>query len=73
MRLHEYQAKEVFAEAGIPTPDARLASTVDEVVEAIAEIGYPAAIKAQVHVGGRGKAGGIKIATDEDEARQYAD
>ena len=72
MRLHEYQAKEVFSEAGIPTPDSRLASTVDEVLDAVEEIGFPAAIKAQVHVGGRGKAGGIKVATDEDEARQYA-
>jgi len=73
MRLHEYQAKQVFADAGIPVPESHLATTVDEVVEAVSEIGFPAAIKAQVHVGGRGKAGGIKIATDEDEARQYAD
>jgi succinyl-CoA synthetase beta subunit len=72
MRLHEYQAKEIFAEAGVPTPDSRLATTVEEVVAAVDEIGFPAAIKAQVHVGGRGKAGGIKIATDEAEARQYA-
>jgi succinyl-CoA synthetase beta subunit len=73
MRLHEYQAKEVFAEAGIPTPGSTLARTVDEAVEAAEEIGYPAAIKAQVHVGGRGKAGGIKLAEDEAEAREYAD
>ncbi|WP_313693903.1 ADP-forming succinate--CoA ligase subunit beta [Halorarum halobium] len=73
MKLHEYQAKEVFADAGIPTPDSRLASTVEEVVDAVAEIGYPAAIKAQVHVGGRGKAGGIKIATSEAEAREAAE
>ena len=72
MRLHEYQAKDVFADAGIPVPESRLATSVDEVVEAVADIGFPAAIKAQVHVGGRGKAGGIKIATDESEARQYA-
>ena len=73
MRLHEYQAKEVFADAGVPVPDARLATSVEEVVEAVAAIGFPAAIKAQVHVGGRGKAGGIKIATSEAEARQYAE
>ncbi|WP_144903956.1 ADP-forming succinate--CoA ligase subunit beta [Halobellus captivus] len=73
MRLHEYQAKDVFADAGIPVPESHLATTVEEVVEAVSEIGFPAAIKAQVHVGGRGKAGGIKIATDEAEARQYAD
>ncbi|WP_336024860.1 ADP-forming succinate--CoA ligase subunit beta [Halobellus salinisoli] len=73
MRLHEYQAKQVFADAGIPVPESHLATTVEEVVEAVSEIGFPAAIKAQVHVGGRGKAGGIKIATSEEEARQYAD
>ncbi|AFK20155.1 ADP-forming succinate--CoA ligase subunit beta [Haloferax mediterranei ATCC 33500] len=73
MKLHEYQAKEIFAEAGIPVPESRLASSVEEVMEAVEDIGYPAAIKAQVHVGGRGKAGGIKIAMDEDEARQAAE
>jgi len=73
MRLHEYQAKEVFADAGIPTPDSALATTVDEAVDAAAEIGYPVAIKAQVHVGGRGKAGGIKLVEDDEEAREAAD
>ena len=73
MRLHEYQAKTVFADAGVPVPDSRLATTVEEVLDAVDAIGFPAAIKAQVHVGGRGKAGGIKIATDEAEARQYAE
>ena len=72
MRLHEYQAKEVFADAGVPVPDSRLATTVEEVLSAVDAIGFPAAIKAQVHVGGRGKAGGIKIATSEAEAREYA-
>jgi len=73
MRLHEYQAKGVFAETGIPTPDSKLAWDVDEAVEAANEIGYPVAIKAQVHVGGRGKAGGIKLVDDEEEAREAAD
>ncbi|MFB6148330.1 MAG: ADP-forming succinate--CoA ligase subunit beta [Halobacteriales archaeon] len=73
MRLHEYQAKEVFAEAGMPTPSATLATTVNDVVEAAASIGYPVAVKAQVHVGGRGKAGGIKLAEDESEARTAAE
>ncbi|MFW5917187.1 MAG: ADP-forming succinate--CoA ligase subunit beta [Halorubrum sp.] len=73
MKLHEHQAKTIFADAGIPVPDSRLATTVDEALDAVDEIGYPAAIKAQVHVGGRGKAGGIKIATDREEAEQYAD
>ena len=73
MRLHEYQAKEVFAEASIPVPDAELARTVGEAVAAADDIGYPVAIKAQVHVGGRGKAGGIELVADETEAREAAD
>ncbi|MBP1921092.1 succinyl-CoA synthetase beta subunit [Halorubrum alkaliphilum] len=73
MKLHEHQAKTIFADAGIPVPESRLATSVEEVLDAVDEIGYPAAIKAQVHVGGRGKAGGIKIATDRDEAEQYAE
>ena len=73
MKLHEHQAKTIFADAGIPVPDSRLATTVDEALDAVDEIGYPAAIKAQVHVGGRGKAGGIKIAADRDEAERDAE
>jgi succinyl-CoA synthetase beta subunit len=73
MKLHEYQAKQIFADAGIPVPDSRLATSVAEVEAAVEEIGFPAAVKAQVHVGGRGKAGGIKIASDAEEASQYAD
>jgi succinyl-CoA synthetase beta subunit len=72
MKLHEYQAKEVFAEAGIPTPASTLARTVDEAVTAAEDIGYPVAIKAQVQVGGRGKAGGIELVDDADEAREAA-
>ena len=73
MRLHEYQAKEVFADAGLPVPDADLADTVDDAVAAAERIGYPVAIKAQVHVGGRGKAGGIELAESEEEAREAAE
>jgi len=73
MRLHEYQAKQVFADAGIPTPASQLAVTVEEAVDAAEEIGFPVAIKAQVHVGGRGKAGGIKLVEDAAEAREAAD
>jgi succinyl-CoA synthetase beta subunit len=73
MKLHEYQAKSVFADAGIPTPASTLASSVDEVVEATEDIGYPVAVKAQVHVGGRGKAGGIKLAEDREEAERAAE
>jgi succinyl-CoA synthetase beta subunit len=73
MKLHEYQAKQIFADAGVPVPESRLAERVDEAVDAATEVGFPVAIKAQVQVGGRGKAGGIKIATDESEARQAAE
>jgi len=72
MRLHEYQAKRLFADAGIPTPDSALAATVEEAVEAAETIGYPVAIKAQVHAGGRGKAGGIELAENAEEARAAA-
>jgi succinyl-CoA synthetase beta subunit len=73
MKLHEYQAKSVFADAGIPTPSSELAESADEVISAAESIGYPVAVKAQVQVGGRGKAGGILLADDEDEAREAAD
>ncbi|HMB50909.1 MAG TPA: ADP-forming succinate--CoA ligase subunit beta [Natronoarchaeum rubrum] len=73
MKLHEYQAKQVFADAGIPTPASQLAESVDEVVAAAEEIGYPVAIKAQVQVGGRGKAGGIELVESEGEARDAAE
>ena len=73
MRLHEYQAKSVFAEAGIPTPASELAASTEAVLEAAERIGYPVAVKAQVHVGGRGKAGGIELAETETEAREAAE
>ena len=73
MKLHEYQAKGVFADAGIPTPASQLAETAEEAVAAAEEIGYPVAIKAQVQVGGRGKAGGIELVDDGEEAREAAE
>ena len=73
MKLHEHQAKEVFADAGIPVPESRLAATAEEAVEAAEAVGYPVVIKAQVRVGGRGKAGGIELVDDADEARAAAE
>jgi succinyl-CoA synthetase beta subunit len=70
MKLHEFQAKNLFAEAGIPTPQSMLAEDVDGVLTAAQEIGYPVAVKAQVQVGGRGKAGGIELVENDEEARQ---
>jgi succinyl-CoA synthetase beta subunit len=73
MDLLEYQGKQLFAKHGIPVPSGEVADTVDEAVAAAERIGYPCAIKAQVLIGGRGKAGGIKIAKDAEEARAHAD
>jgi succinyl-CoA synthetase beta subunit len=72
VKLHEYQAKEILARAGIPIPDGRLATTPNEAEAAAKAIAAPVAIKAQVHVGGRGKAGGIKIAKTPAEAKAAA-
>jgi succinyl-CoA synthetase beta subunit len=73
MDLLEYQGKQLFAKHGIAVPSGEVADTVDQAVAAAEKIGYPCAIKAQVLIGGRGKAGGIKIAKDAAEAREYAD
>jgi succinyl-CoA synthetase beta subunit len=73
MDLLEYQGKQLFARQGIPVPSGRPARTVDEAVAAAEAIGYPCVVKAQVKIGGRGKAGGIKFANDRDEARAHAE
>jgi succinyl-CoA synthetase beta subunit len=73
MDLLEYQGKQLFARHDVPVPTGRPASTVTEAVAAADEIGYPCVVKAQVQIGGRGKAGGIKIANDRDEARANAE
>src|SRR6187402_2587797 len=72
MDLLEYQGKQLFAKHGVPVPDGRPATTVPEAVEAAEELGYPVVIKAQVQIGGRGKAGGIKVANDAAEAEAHA-
>ena len=72
MKLHEYQAKLLLARAGIPIPEGRLALTPEDALAAARGIGAPVAVKAQVHVGGRGKAGGIKVARTPEEARDAA-
>jgi succinyl-CoA synthetase beta subunit len=71
MKLLEYQAKEVLSSLGIPIPPGKVAHTPEEAADACAELG-PVAVKAQVPVGGRGKAGGIKLARTPDEARHAA-
>src|SRR2546429_6710873 len=72
MKLLEYQAKEVLASLGIAIPPGRVARTPEQAAEAASELG-PVAVKAQVPVGGRGKAGGIKLARTPEEARTAAE
>jgi len=71
VKLYEFQAKQVFASQGIPVPRGEVASTPEEARAAAERLGR-CAVKAQVHIGGRGKAGGIKLANSPDEARDYA-
>jgi succinyl-CoA synthetase beta subunit len=70
--LFEYQGKQYFARFGLPISKGGVADTVDEAVEVAASAGYPVTVKAQVKVGGRGKAGGVKLADDEAELRTHA-
>ena len=72
MDLLEYQGKQLFATFDIPVSPGRAVTTVDDAVAAADEIGYPVVVKAQVLVGGRGKAGGVKLASNTDEAREHA-
>ncbi len=72
MDLYEYQGKQYFARFGIPVSPGGVADTVDEAVARAEEAGYPVVIKAQVKVGGRGKAGGVKLAANQDEVRLHA-
>src|SRR6186997_2878754 len=73
MDLLEYQGKQLFARHGVPVPAGSPATTVEEAVAAADEIGYPCVVKAQVQVGGRGKAGGIKVAQNRQEAEEHAE
>src|SRR5215204_6743231 len=72
MDLFEYQGKQYFARFGIPVSPGGVADTVDTAVAAADAAGYPVVVKAQVQVGGRGKAGGIKLASNADEVRTHA-
>ena len=72
MDLLEYQGKQLFAKHGVPVPDGKPAKTVDEALSAADGLGYPVVVKAQVLVGGRGKAGGVKLAADRGEVEQHA-
>ncbi len=73
MNIHEYQARALFRQAGIPVPDGDVASTPAEVEEIARRLGGGVVVKAQVHAGGRGKAGGVKLAQSPEEARAAAE
>jgi succinyl-CoA synthetase beta subunit len=72
MKLHEYQSKTIFSKYGIPIPKGRVAATADEAKQIAEELGGRVVIKSQVLVGGRGKAGGVKVAKNSDEAGELA-
>jgi succinyl-CoA synthetase beta subunit len=72
MKIHEYQAKEILARYGVPVPRGRMASTVDEAEEIARDLGGRVVVKAQIHAGGRGKGGGVKLAGGRDAAREAA-
>jgi len=74
MNIHEYQGKEIMREFGVSVPNGHVAYTVDEAVEAAQKLGSDVTVvKAQIHAGGRGKAGGVKIAKNLDDVRTYAE
>ena len=74
MKIHEYQGKELFRNAGVPVPKGLPAFSVEEAVEAAEKLNIDTlVVKAQIHAGGRGKGGGVKFATGKDEVRKLAD
>src|SRR5690625_3406786 len=74
MNIHEYQGKDILRQYGVNVPDGYVAFTIDEAVEAAEKLGTDVTVvKAQIHAGGRGKAGGVKVAKSLDEVRTYAE
>ncbi|MBL7684938.1 MAG: ADP-forming succinate--CoA ligase subunit beta [Deltaproteobacteria bacterium] len=71
MKIHEYQGKEILRKYGVPTLEGRVAFTVEEGVKAAKELGFPVVVKAQIHAGGRGKGGGVKLAKTLEEAQTH--
>jgi succinyl-CoA synthetase beta subunit len=72
MKIHEYQAKAILKSFGVPVPDGQVATHARDALKIAERIGFPVVVKAQVHVGGRGKAGGVKLANDLAELEQAA-
>ena len=73
MKIHEYQAKEIFSRYGIPVTNETVCYSVAEVIDAGTKLGLPVVVKAQVHAGGRGKAGGVKLARTQEELKAAAE
>jgi succinyl-CoA synthetase beta subunit len=73
MKIHEYQAKELFRKYKVPTPEGGVSNTVEGIAEIAANLGLPVAVKAQIHAGGRGKGGGVKIAKTSAEVKTAAE
>ena len=69
VKIHEYQGKAVLAQYGVPVPKGKVAYTADEAVEAAKGLGFPVVVKAQIHAGGRGKGGGVKLAKTRRRVR----
>src|ERR1700694_4095657 len=72
MKIHEYQAKALLAQQGVPVPRGEVVRTAEEAEAAARKIGGSVVVKAQIHAGGRGKGGGVKVARDPAEARDHA-
>src|SRR5581483_3826092 len=72
MKIHEYQAKEILRRYQVPVPRGKAAFTADEAYEAARELGGGVVVKAQIHAGGRGKGGGVRLAANAEAARQIA-
>lgn len=73
MKIHEYQAKELFSKYSVPVPKGILCRTVEEAEAAVSDLSLPIAVKAQIHAGGRGKGGGVKLAKTVEEVKEHAD
>jgi succinyl-CoA synthetase beta subunit len=72
VKIHEYQGKSVLASFGVPVPKGKVAYTAGEAVEAAKELGLPVVVKAQIHAGGRGKGGGVKLAKTAADVESIA-
>ena len=73
MKIHEYQAKELFRKYKVPTPEGGVSDSVEGVEKIAAKLGLPVAVKAQIHAGGRGKGGGVQLARTDAEVSAAAD